>query len=203
MLLFGVSDSPGFCIDVGGGGIRGNHDQKGYVMPMERRTQSRREFNEKIERQRQDLDDKGHENEEHVSDVEVESQTLDEVDLGNAASEDAEAIEEAVETSRQISTGEFDEGSRDVETIQEETREFEDEIRDRAEALGQDLQTLHAKYSEVHSESAKAQMERASQLAEAGMQFMEELAEISKEAMTKSQDLLSEHRNRVGKVTEA
>lgn len=157
---------------------------------------ARSEVETTVEGHRTDMQEKGEEIEETVSDVEVEGQTLDEIELGGTA-EGADEVEQSIEHAQEVSVGEFEEESREVEEVQQETEDYEGELHERADTTTSDADRISEASGQIHSDAPRNEVEAAKEAAEQDVEFLTEHEQAAQEAREESQQLQDDHQNRV------
>ena len=157
---------------------------------------TRSEVESTVEKQRTDMQEKGEEIEETVSDVEVENQTLDEIE-GGGTTEGADEVEQNLESAQEVSVGEFEEGSQELEQIHEETEEYEGELQERADTVASDAEKISEAIGQVHSDAPRSELESAREAAEQDIEFLNEHEQTAQEDREESRQLQDAHDNRV------
>ena len=157
---------------------------------------SRGEITEKVEKHRTDMHEKGDQIAKSVSDVEVERQTRDQLDLGGTA-EAAEAIEQALDATEDTSVKEFDAESQALDQVCNEAEGHEAELRERSDAAGADLDKLSDAGGRLHGDSASRELTKAREEDQRDIEFLKEQEAHAREAREESKRLHEEHQQRV------
>ncbi len=136
-------------------------------------TRSRGEITENIEKTQAEVQEKTEMIEEKVSDVEMESQTIENLEL-NGTSEGAETVGQDIEQAQDISVEEFTEQNNQLEQLHEEAEQNETELAEKAESVSGDIETLSEASEKIHSETARERFNEADRSAQEDMDFLNE-----------------------------
>ena len=159
-------------------------------------TCSRTEVESTVEGHKEVMDEKGEEIEKTVCDVEVERQTLDDLELGGTT-EGADAVEQSIESAQETSVGEFEEQSGDLEQVHGEAEEYEGELHERSDASSSDMDKISEATGQINSDVPKAELDAARDAAQEDVDFLDEMEQNDQEARAESQRLHDEHEGRV------
>lgn len=143
-----------------------------------------------------ELDEKAEDLVSDADDVEVERETLEEVDLSGTR-EAAEALERSLEAAEEESTQEFEGDEQQLEHVQEAGQEFERELAERVDAVAGDADRIGAARERVANELAARELEQAREEAERDLEFLREQEERAREARENSQRIAEEQRRRL------
>jgi hypothetical protein len=157
---------------------------------------ARCEVESTVEGHRTDMQEKADEIEETVLDVETEGKTLDEIELSGTA-EGADEVEQNIESAQDVSVGEFEEESQELEDIHEQTEEYEGELHERADTTTEDAGKIAEASGQIHSDAPKSELDAARKSAEQDVEFLTGHEEAAQDARQESQQLQDDHRNRV------
>lgn len=158
-------------------------------------TSTRSEVTDTIDNHRSEMDDQAEVIEERVEDLEIEHQTLAELE-GGGTSEGVDAAEACIEQARETSGGEFDDESDVLSERQAETQEYGEELDDRSEVASADRERITTGRDQVHSDAAGNDLAAAEAAAQEDIEFLEESESIALEAREESERLHDEHMNR-------
>jgi hypothetical protein len=168
-------------------------------MNMARRKSDRRsrgEITERIEKHQTDMREKGDQIGKSVSDVELERQTRDQLDLGGT-SEAAEAIERALDSAEDTSVKEFDAESQALDQVHGDAEGHETELRERSDAANTDLDKLSDAGGRLHGDSSNRELLKAQEEDERDIEFLKEQEARAREAREESKRLHEEHQRRI------
>jgi len=158
-------------------------------------TPTRSEVTDKVEKNQDDLREKGDEMEDTVSDIETIRETLESLDLGGTA-DGADEVEHSVEGAEDVSEGEFDEESSELDGIEGETEEHETELEGRSDSTSSDLGRLSDASARLHSDASNQELITAKESAVRDVEFLDDQGKRAEDAREESQRLHEELRAR-------
>ena len=138
-------------------------------MMLEKR--SRGEISEEVESNNEQISEKAEIIEAKASDVEVEHQSLESLEL-SGTSEGVECVQQHIETAREISEQEFTEESDQLEQLHEQTEESENLLTEQSESVTGDIEKISEVAETLSSDSAAEQFTEARQTAEQDVEFL-------------------------------
>jgi len=156
---------------------------------------SRTEVESTVEGHKEAMDEKGEEIEKTVCDVEVEKQTLDDLELGGTQ-EGADTVEQSIESAQDTSVGEFDEQSGELEQVHGEVEEYEGELNERSDTTSSDMDKISEASGQINSDAPKGEMDAARDAAQEDIDFLDGMEQSDQEARAESQNLHNEHEGR-------
>jgi len=157
-------------------------------------TCSRTEVESSVEGHKDTMEEKGEEIEKTVCDVEVEGQTLDELEGGTA--EGADAVDQHIESAQEASSGEFDEQSGELEQVHGEVEEYEGELHERSDITSSDRDKISEATGQINSDAPKGEMDAARDAAQEDVDFLDGMEQTDQEARTESQNVHQDHTSR-------
>jgi len=157
---------------------------------------SRTEVESTVEGHKDSMNEKGEEIEETVCDVEVERQTLDDLELGGTT-EGADTVEQSIESAQETSVGEFEGQSGELEQVHGEAEEYEGELHERSDTTSSDMDKISEATGQIHSDGPKSELDAARDAAQEDIDFLDEMEQNDQEARTESQSLHEDHKGRV------
>jgi len=162
-------------------------------------TPTRAQIQTTVEEFQTEMVDRGEIVEEKVTDLETERQTKDELDL-NCTSDAADEVESNIDSARDVSSGEFEDESQQLEQIHQDTQECEEELQERSDSTTSDMEKLSDAGSQVHSDTARAEVEGAADAAQREIEFLDEQEQNAQESRTESERLHQEQEQRANEA---
>ncbi len=160
---------------------------------------TRIEVTDTVDLHQNEMNDKGEEIELTVSDLELERETLEALERRGTA-EGTDEIEQNIDTAQDVSGGEFEEESHELEEVHSETEEHETDLNERSESATMDQAKIADAQSAIHSDNASGELERAREAAEQDIEFLTEHEQRSEQARQESEQLHQEHENRASQA---
>lgn len=164
-------------------------------MPIERSRMRRPEINERVEGDHERMSEKGECISENVEDAETTRDTLDHLEGGTE--EGFEETSQCIETAQDTSIEEFDGHSEELEQIHDESEEFEGELHESGETVGEDLERMSEAKSDLHSDAVSAEVARAVEHAEKDQELLREHEERAQQHREESRRRQEEHQARL------
>jgi hypothetical protein len=163
-------------------------------MRTRREKPERGKVTEQVESKQTDMRERANQIEEHVADTETARETLEQLEGGTQ--DGADEVTQSVEAAREVSVGEFEQDSEELERVHSESQEFEGELREHADDATSDVEKISDASGQIHSESVGQELGRAREAAERDVEFLKEHEERAVEAREESQRVHEEHRDR-------
>jgi hypothetical protein len=155
----------------------------------------RSQITDDLEERDQQISEKHEELEIPASDVELENETLR--DLEGGTLEGLSAAQQEIRNAQGVSAGEFDERGSELEQIRSEGQDFEGEMQQQADATLADRGKVADAATRIHSDAASGELKEAEQALDEDKQFLEEQEKCSAQAREESQRLQEEMKQRV------
>ena len=167
-------------------------------MRRKRRTDlpTRTEVTEKVEKSKQDMQEKADELEIIADDTEITRETLENLDFEGTA-DGTEIIQEAIQEAEDVTVDIFDEEDENLEQIQSDTEEYEDQLQERSDTSQSDLGKVTDAAEKVNTEETKDELEKARQEIHEDIEFIDSHQESAREAREENDQIQKQHRNRV------
>jgi len=139
---------------------------------MARTSFTRKTMESRIESDRRDTQEKNEENEKAVSDAQVERNTLDSIDGGTSEGCDEACghIREALEV---VTSGEFEQGSNELNELHNEIEKHKENIQEGVERANNDIGNIEGAISQLSSDSASGRLEAARETALGDIELLE------------------------------
>jgi hypothetical protein len=157
---------------------------------------NRSEIGEKIEKADKEMEEKGEMLDQIATDLETIRHTLENLDLGGTR-EGADELEASFENTDQTTTEVFNEKDGELEQVQEENKEYESEIEERKNSSEGDLGKVSEASARINTTESINELLKAK---EAGLQeidFLKDQIDRVREAMSKSDSIQEDLRNRI------
>jgi len=167
-------------------------------MSRKRRTDlpSRGEVKEKVEKSKQDMQEKAEELDIIASDTEVTRETFDNLDFEGTA-DGTEIIQEAIQEAEDVTVDIFDEEDENLEQIQTDTEEYEDQLQGRSDTSQSDLGKVTDAAERIATEETKDELGKAKEEIHEEIEFIDSHQESAREARQENEQIQKQHQNRV------
>ena len=156
---------------------------------------SRRELNEKSEKNREEMTEKGREIEMDASDVEVTRDTL--ANLEGGTSEGADAAETSLEGAEQTAESVFERDDNELEQAQEQNVEHEEFIEGRAEVSESDRDRVSEAENQIEAQETVSEVERAKEVVSNDIEILREIEERARQAREENEKFQQDQQARV------
>lgn len=156
----------------------------------------RSEVTEKVEHQKDSMDQKNDELDTIATDTETVRETLEALDFDGTA-EGGDDVEEAIEKSEDVTVEIFDGEDETLEGIQSDTEEYEGELHERTDSSESDLDKVSDAAAKIETRDTVDELAHAKEAVSSDIEFLEEQNENAREARNESDRLQEEHRGRV------
>ena len=155
----------------------------------------RSQVTEDREKLKEDMEGKCEDMEDPTSDVEVERDTLDNLEGGTQEGLDSAAQE--IVAAQDASTQEFEEKSTELDAIHAEGEEFEGEMDAQSDTVTSDQQKISDAAARLHSDAPSSQLKAAEAALEEDKEFLETKGRQSREAREKTHESREQMRQRI------
>ncbi len=163
-------------------------------MARRSRLSSRSEISGKVEKHREDMNEKGEEIEKDVSDIETVRETLDSLEGGTE--DGAEAVGQSIEAAEGIGVGEFDQDSDELQQVHDETQEHEGKIHEGSDTVSSDLGKISDASGRIHGDAVNNELINAKEEAIRDKEFLDDEEKETQGDQKESQRLHDEHQAR-------
>ena len=167
-------------------------------MARKRRSDSprRSEVTEKVEHQKDSMDQKNDELDTIATDKETVTETLESLEFSGTA-EGGDDVEEVFETTENLTVEIFDGEDQKLEEIQSDTEEYEGALSDRTDSSESDLDKVANATAKIETRDTVDELAHAKEVLSNDIEFISEQERLAKEARNESDRLQQEHRGRV------
>lgn len=150
-----------------------------------------------VERHRTEMQEQAEVAETKVADLEVERQTLEELDRGGT-SDGADEADQSIEQARDTSGAEFDQESEILDQQHAEAEEYEQELDQRGETASGDREKIAGGRDQVSSDAAGGELAAAEDAAQRDIDFLAESEQNAEESRRESVERHNDHVQRAG-----
>ena len=162
-------------------------------------TPTRAQIQTTVEEFQTEMVERGEVVEEKVSDLETECQTRDELDL-NCTSDAADEVAGNIDSAREVSSGEFEDESHQLEQTHQDTEECEGELLERSDSTTSDMGKISDASGKVHSDTARAELDSAADAAQHEIEFLDEQEQNAQASRMESERLHQEQEQRANEA---
>jgi len=132
---------------------------------------TRKTMESRIETDRKDTQEKNDENEKAVLDAAIERSTLDSIDGGT--SEGCDEVSDNIKEAQDITSGEFEEGTTQLNEIHDGIDEHKEQIQEGVERADTDIGNIEGSISQLSSDSAASRLEAAKETAHRDIELLQ------------------------------
>lgn len=157
---------------------------------------SRSEITGKIEKHRDDMQEKADEMDETVSDVETVRDTQNSLSSAGTT-EGAESVEQSIQSAEDTSVDEFDQRGQELDEVHQETQEDEDDLRNRSDTTSGDLDKITDAIGRIHSSDANGELDAARDSAAEDIEFLDDQHSQAEHARDESEQVWQAYQARV------
>ena len=154
-------------------------------MVREYNTPTRDEVTERVERARDDMENKEGDLDKVSSELETVRQTIEHLDL-KGTSEGCEQIESFIESAENVAENTFGEANEELDRIQTDSQEFEGDLQDRQNASESDLGKVSDFSSRIETKETINEFVRVKESVIRDIDFLSEQVRRALEAREKS-----------------
>jgi hypothetical protein len=167
-------------------------------MPRKRKTDipTRSEVTERVEKNKDDMEEHVEELDTIASDFETVEKTLSELEFGGTA-DAADEVEDVFEQAEDVTIEKFDEEDEVLEEVQDETEDHENELQERSDSSQMDLGKISDASGRIETDDTVNELINAKEGVLKDIDFIDEHQQIAEEARDESERLQQEHQNRV------
>jgi len=159
-------------------------------------TPTRGEVSERVEKSKEQMDEKVNDLDLIATDAETVRGTLESLDL-NGTSEGSDAVESAIEEAENVTVEKFDEEDEALQEVQSDMEDFEGELQERTDSSESDSEQVSEAIGQITTEETKGELEQAKSEIDDDIEFLKEQNETAREAREENTQLQQEHRSRV------
>ena len=159
-------------------------------------TPTRGEVSEKVETNKDKMDENLESLDVIASDSETVRDTLDSLDF-NGTAEGTSDVTGAIEKAGDVTVEKFNEEDEELEEIQSESEEYENELHERNESSEHDSGKVCDAIGQIATEETKGELEQAREGIQDEIEFLSEQNETAREARAENEQLQQQHRSRV------
>ena len=165
-------------------------------MRSNRDTPTRGEVSERVEKNKEQMDEKVNDLDLIATDAETVRGTLDSLAL-NGTSEGSDSVESAIEEAENVTVEKFDEEDEALQEVQSDMEDFEGELQERTDSSESDSEKVSEGIGQITTEETKGELEQAKSDICDDIEFLKEQDESAREAREENTQLQQEYRNRV------
>ena len=159
-------------------------------------TPTRGEVSERVEKSKEQMDEKVNDLDLIATDAETVRGTVESLDL-NGTSEGSDAVESAIEEAENVTVEKFDEEDEALQEVQSDMEDFEGELQERTDSSESDSEQVSEAIGQITTEETKGELEQAKSEIDDDIEFLKEQNETAREAREENTQLQQEHRSRV------
>lgn len=159
-------------------------------------TPTRGEVSERVEKSKEQMDEKVNDLDLIATDAETVRGTLESLDL-NGTSEGSDAVESVIEEAENVTVEKFDEEDEALQEVQSDMEDFEGELQERTDSSESDSEQVSEAIGQITTEETKGELEQAKSEIDDDIEFLKEQNETAREAREENTQLQQEHRSRV------
>ena len=159
-------------------------------------TPTRGEVSEKVETNKEKMDENLESLDVIASDSETVRDTLDSLDF-NGTAEGASDVTGAIEKASDVTVEKFNEEDEQLEEIQSESEEYEKNLQERNESSESDSKKVCDAIGQIATEETKGELEQAKSEIDDDINFLSEQNDIARESREETEKSQQEHRGRV------
>lgn len=160
-------------------------------------TPTRSEVTEKVEKNKEEMEEGVEKLDITATDTEAVRETLDNLDFEGTA-EGTDAIEEAIEESENVTIDIFNGEDEELdEFINSEVKEHEQELQERTDSSESDFEKVSDAVDQIATDQTKDELERAKTEVRDDIEFIDTEQQASRETREENELLQQQHRNRV------
>ena len=167
-------------------------------MAKKRRTDTpcRGEISEKVDKGKDDVSERAERLDTVAADSQTVGETLDGLTL-EGTSEAAEQIEGAIEQAQDVTHEVFEREDDELGGMLTEVQEYENELQERADASGSDLEEVSQATDEITTEETKRELEQAQTELQGDLDFLQEQRNAARQSREENERLRQEYRGRM------
>jgi hypothetical protein len=167
-------------------------------MPRKRKTDTptRSEVTEKVEKNKDDMEEKVEDLDTIATDTETVRETLEALDFEGTA-DAADEVEDAFEEAEDVTIEKFDEEDEVLEEVQDKTEDHENELQERSDSSQMDLGKISDASGRIETDDTVNELINAKEGVLKDIDFIDEHQKVAEEARDESERLQQEHQNRV------
>ena len=159
-------------------------------------TPTRSEVTEKVEKNKDEMEEKVEELDTIATDTETVRETLDALDFEGTA-DAASEVEDAIEQAEDVTIEKFDDEDEVLEEVQDETEDHENELQERSDSSQMDLGKISDASGRIETDDTVNELINAKEGVLKDIDFIDEHQQIANDARDESERLQQEHRSRV------
>jgi len=156
---------------------------------------TRHEVNEKVDRSKEDLQEKADEADTVVEDIETVRRTLDELDFGGTA-DGADEVEQSIEEAEDVTVDVFDREDEEVEELQQENEEYEGDLQEHSDTVESDLGKISDASGRIETQETTNELVKAKEASIRDIEFLGEQVERANESRQESERIQQDHQTR-------
>lgn len=159
-------------------------------------TPTRGEVTERVDRNKNEMDEKVEQLDTIATDKETVTETLENLDLSGTA-EGTEAVEAAIEQAEEVTVEAFEQTDSNLEEAQSETEDHENDLQERSDSTQMDLGKISDASGRIETKDTVNELVNAKEGVLKDIDFIDEQNERAKDARDESERLQQEHRSRI------
>ena len=159
-------------------------------------TPTRGEVTERIDRNKNEMEEKVEQMDTIATDKETVAETLENLDL-SGTSEGSEAVEEAIEQAEEVTVEAFEQTDGNLEEVQSETEDHENELQQRSDSSQMDLGKISDASGRIETKDTVNELVNAKEGVLRDIEFIDDQEQRAKDARDESERLQQEHRARI------
>jgi uncharacterized protein YjbJ (UPF0337 family) len=159
-------------------------------------TPTRGEVNERVEKNKEQMNEKIDDLDLIATDAETVRDTLESLDL-SGTSEGSDSVEGAIEEAENVTVEKFDEEDEALQEVQSDMKDFEGDLQERTDSSESDSEKVSEAIGQVTTAETKGELDQAKSEIGDDIEFLKEQNETAREAREENEQLQQEHRSRV------
>ena len=159
-------------------------------------TPTRNEVTERVEKNKDEMEERVEQLDTIATDAETVRETLDALDFEGTA-DAADEVEGAIEQAEEVTIEAFENTDENLEEAQSETEDHESELQERSDSAQMDLGKISDASGRIETKDTVNELVNAKEGVLKDIDFIDEHGQKAKDVRDESERLQQEHRSRV------
>ena len=157
---------------------------------------TRNEVTERVENNKDEMEDRVEQLDEIATDAETVRETLEALDFEGTA-DAADEVEGAIEQAEEVTVEAFENTDENLEQVQNENKDHESELQERSDSGQMDLGKISDASGRIETKDTVNELLNAKEGVLKDIDFIDEHEQSAREARDESERLQQEHRSRI------